>query len=241
MHHPEAREKVSSPERSADWYRVDIQALTYGEYWHLSPGVLVFLIAAVRKFLGSALRINFRVAHPRLYRFLEADEVPPDVHRRLCRLAEQAVQEGFEPQLFAEAPRLESHRACFGHFLLGDDGRVAITIAHFRNQGTTQTAPQVASILEDGLIVSTTAYYSLLLPPDVESVLLPGASLEVLLRKHCRRLSRHEEAGRYAVRIKPAQLQGLIREREQVTFDFHLNRGVLVPMTEDEIAAAQAE
>src|SRR5262249_24924469 len=143
--------------------------------------------------------------------------------------------------LYSEIPCLESHRACFGNVLLGDDGRVTLTIAYVRNLNQAQTALMLASKLEDGLIVSTINNYALRPLPDVESVLLRGADLGRLLAGHRRRLTRFEEQGRSPVALKPAQLPGLIREREKIHFDFHSNRGVYVPMTADEIAAAEAE
>jgi hypothetical protein len=226
---------------SADWYRVDGQALTYGEYWHMAPDALAFLITAARKFLGNAFQFHFSIAHPRLYHFLDEDEVPPEVRRRWQRLADHARREGFEPRLCSEVPCLESHRACFGRVLLGDGNRVTLTIAYVRNQGEAQTALLLASKLDDGLIVSTVSNYGLKPLPDVESVLMSGASLGALLDRHRRRLARFEADGRYAAGVAPAQLPGLIRERELLHFDFHVNRGVYVPMTEDEIAAAQEE
>lgn len=226
---------------SADWYRVDGQNLTYGEFWQMSPGALVFLMVAARKALGFTPRFNFSVAHPRLFRWLEADEVPPEVQRRWKRLAELAETEGFAPQLFSEIPCLESHRACFGYAFLGDDAQTGLTIAYVRHQNQAKTALMLASKLADGLYVSTINNYGLKSLPDVESVLLNGADLIELLDRHRRRLARFEEAGRFAERIKPEELPRLIRERERTHFEFHVNRGVYVPMTEDEIAAAQAE
>jgi hypothetical protein len=73
--------------------------------------------------------------------------------------------------------------------------------------------------------------------PDQDIERYPGERAGGLYRRHVEHLGRMAERGMIPVRLDPNRLEELVLEREVQYVDFHIHRGVFVPMTEEELDA----
>jgi hypothetical protein len=216
-----------------EYYRINGQALTYGEYWRLSPNALVFAYVALRKLLRVPMRFTATVPRPDALYLLEPSQISEGIRRRWQPAVEECQDRGLRLQFCNTLPLLERERATYGASLLRTDGLVGAAIVTSIVPSKEKTVFACLSRLANGrLLVTNDQWKKLETPPEYEHVRLPGASPEVVLDRHLEEIQRE---GRRLLQSDEATWRELVLHWSQRNFDFNLVRGVYVPMTEEEI------
>lgn len=215
------------------YYRTEITKVTVREIWRvLFPNLLGILYVLVRKLLGLPIRTKLAYATSPV--FLDVAQFPADVTASMQSLRQQLEAAGF--------------RLCFGHsvptvgpmegycfdFLDRQDftwGAAIYSRAFAAGHVREERLVVLASQLGDGTIVSTTnARRRLNPPPGVSPTYATGKAVPELMALHAERLS-----DRAVMCFDAAELRRLIVEMGDRNVQFHLRRGVFVPVDPAEL------
>jgi hypothetical protein len=219
-----------------EYYRLNGQALTYAEYWRMSPGVFAFAVAALLKLLHCPLRFTFSIPRLEALTFLEPADIPEWVRDRWQEAVEVCQDEGLRLQFCYTTPVLERGRAAYAGSFLHPEGHVAAAAIAVRHARRTQVAFSCLTRLPGGRWLITSDQPAKMEPhPDDVIVRLVGADPDDVLDRHLEEVRALE---RPPLRIDPGEWPRLVLEREQRHVDFHIVRGVYVPMTEEEVEQA---
>lgn len=216
-----------------EYYRVNGQALTYAEYWRMSPGVLAFAVAAVRKLLHAPMPFTFSLPRPEALYLLEPWEVPVPVRRRWQRAVEACQDRGLRLVFCNTLPLLERDRSSYSAALLRTDGLVGATVVTSVVPRRVETVFACLSRLADGhFLVTIDQPKKMEVPPEYEHVRLPGARPDVVLDRH---LEEIQQEGRRLLQASADDWPHLVLQSSQRLFNFHVARGVYVPLAEEEV------
>jgi hypothetical protein len=216
-----------------DYYRVNGQALSYAEYWRLSPGVFAFCVAALLKLLRCPLPFTFSIPRPEAMDFVAPSEIPVWVRERWEEAVDACRDRGLRLQFCYTVPVLERDREGYAASFLSADGLVAGATVAAATRSKRQAHFACLSRLPAGRYFITSDQGKKMEPhPDDEILRLPGAHPEVVLDRHREEI---EQPDRTVLRIDPAEWPRQVLEREQRHVDYHIVRGVYVRMSEGEI------
>jgi hypothetical protein len=228
------------------YYKVDGQKLSYPEYWRMSPEPLSFLIAALRKLLRIPVEFRFSIPRVDSLDLLDPAEIPARVKKKWRAMIGECEDQGLQVQFYYTLPVLEDTRESYAVTLLSDDGLVATNVTYAGTPSIEKTAFSCLSKLRDGHCLITSSQPKQMEPcPEDEIDRLPGRSPADLLAHHREKISSSADSDRTPVRLNESKLQQLVLQREQGHVDFHIERGVYVPMTKTErrrlLASSQDE
>jgi hypothetical protein len=216
------------------FYKVDSRKRTYGELWRLAPNLRGFVGAALSKLLGIQKPCTFGIRRPEALNLHAEDEVPAAVRERLEPVIAKCAEGNMPLQFYATIDAtIGSHAKAYMATVLHADGytwanAMTVLVRH-RAQPAKFTC---FSLLHDGCYVVTSDQVWKLAPHPGDLVeRMVGASPEAVEKRHYERIT---EPGRRAVHIRPEELAQTILTREQRHVDYQIERGVYVPMTEDE-------
>ena len=216
-----------------EYYRIDGQALTYAEYWRMSPGVFGFTIAAFLKLIRCPMSFTFSIPRPDALTFVEQADVPGWVRRRWEHAMDVCQDEGLRRQFFYTVPTLEDYREGYvASFLFPDRlaGAALIAVAHKNKRKTSFSC--VSRLPGRQYLITSDQRLQMEQHPDDEVVRLVGALPEDILDRHREEIARPDTR---PVPLDPADWPRFVLEREQRHIDYHRVRGVYVRMTEDEV------
>jgi hypothetical protein len=226
--------------RMAVLYKVDSRRRTFAEHWRIHrPNVHGFLVAAFCKLLDIPQRCTFGIRRPEELDLHEPSDVPRAVRERLADTVAACEDLGLDFQFYASVDATVNTRVkAYTAAMLDAQGLIwASAIATLLRGGSNERVQTVKlncfSRLPDGRYVVTSDHVWRTTPhPGDVPVFLPGASPDAVVAAHYRRI--HEPAQR-PVGVREDELAGVILGREQRHVDYQVERGLYVPMTEEEI------
>jgi hypothetical protein len=220
------------------FYRVDGGRLTLAEYWRLSSDLLSFLFAAGRKLLGVPLRFAFTVPRPDRLFVVEFDELPAAARNAMKHPIRDAERAGFRLAFCHRLPVPEPERVGAAAVLLdGHHESVLVVIFGLHGERREVQLGCVSWFADDTLASTTTARKTLTPVPGADIERYPGADAATLAGLHRDHLERLAARGLVPAALDPHRLSEYVLEWELRYVDFHIERGVFVPMTEDELDA----
>ena len=223
------------------YYKVHGGKLTFAEYWRMCPDPLTFLIAAGMKLFGG---ISLDASLPRHEELLtvEYDDLPKSA-KKFTRDAVDALEAAGMTLLFChELDVLEAHRYGVGVVFLARDGRAFATV-NYAKEGEVKKVELnlVTPFKDDTFGITTTAKKQFKPHPDYLSDRHPDATADELYETHQQNLDEWESDGRKPYKLTPATVPQFVLEGEQRFIDFHIERGVFVPMTKAEVRRLRDE
>jgi hypothetical protein len=215
-------------------YKVDSRRRTYAELWRQAPNLRGFFRVALGKLLGVQQPCTFGIRRPEALNRHTAPEVPAPVRQRLEPVLAKCMELNMPFQFYATVDAtIGSQAKAYMATVLHADGSTwaSATTVVVRNR-TRPAMFNCFSLLHDGRYVVTSDHAWKLAPHPGDLVeRLVGAPPEAVEARHSERLA---EPGRRAVHVRPEELERTILTREQRHVDYQIERGVYVPMTEDE-------
>ncbi len=219
-------------------YRLSLRGLTTQDLRALSPNWVSFALLWMVRTLRFELTT---LAGIPLFDHLDevAYESIPEASRNALRAMETACQAaGLMRRCCYRSPIIAPGPGDFGLIFSASDGRITVNL-HAQWQRHTSPMTVVGTIVASSrlgnggwLISSNTAWWSLDPPPNTERRHDPNWSPEELLAQHQRWLS---ERNVEATPIDRAQLLDEQATREREFLQMMIDRGILVPMTEQEL------
>jgi hypothetical protein len=223
------------------YYQVDASRLTLAEYWRMSPNALTFLFAAAMRAIG-AMSFDFSIPRPDELRVVDLDDLPDSALKCLRPALNDFRTAGLELALCHEADVLEDHRYGAGLAFLARDGRSFGAVNYGEENDIRRVEISLVSPFDDDTFgVTTTAKKQFKPHPAYLNVRFPEMTAGELCAAHDRNLDRWESDGKRPRRITRESLPGLILEAEQRFVDFHVERGVFVPMSKAEVRLLRGE
>jgi hypothetical protein len=220
------------------YFRTDTTRLTFGELWRISSRLPVFLRACVNKVFGLRAPVRWAVRHELTIRALHTEEVPGAALAVLEPLIEEFQQLGARLAFYHATPavgNLEGYAAV----LLPPEHNFFIVVVWARSQisrwGNETSGCGVTSQLQNGSFFTTTNLPRKFNKPPASRVLrLRGATPTELAERHQEAVA---ESGLSAILIhSEEQLKSILEEIKRRNFEWHLGRGVYLPLTGEELA-----
>jgi hypothetical protein len=221
-------------------YKVDSRRRSFAEHWRIQwPNVGSFLFAAFCKLLGIPQRCTFGIRRPEKLYLHEPSGVPRIVRQRLANAVRECEDVGLAFQFYASVDATVGGPAkAYLAAMLDAEGltwaSVIGVLVRRENSDCAQPARLTCfSLLPDGRYVVTSDHQWKITPhPDDLPEYLVGAAPDAVVARHYERM---DEPALRPVAVREDQLAGIILGREQRHVDYQVERGVYVPMTQEEI------
>ena len=225
---------------AARYYKIDVQGITYTELRRLLPGWIPFLIVALIKLLGFHRRLSSGILYPNEVVRRDAG----DLSHRAAEVLRPAVAEWEDHGLqlafygtFEAQPLVDTDWALA--VLLSEDGSIVgttvyarTTVGQFSQEGLFSSA---VSRMPDGVLLATTTrqrdYHD---PPFRREHYLTGRTIAEVAAHHRYRLG---NIPLEPERFSPPELLDFHREEGRRRMQAMIERGVLVPMSAEEVEA----
>jgi Zn-dependent protease len=228
------------------YYEVDLRnaqrkEFAFGVPWHRMP------LIALMKFLGA--RFQGTTDDPPVESLIPfevgPETLPPVLQVLFAPLAEELASLGFQPLLHHDIPyprhATHSHWATFLHSSGKAWARIHCRIWTGEGPERIFLFPMFFSALDDGsFFVSSAGKQDMLMPEGVTMVNQVGASATELWDRHNQELASLHL--RQPIRVGSVeQLRELMEQHHGKLRDFNLNRGVFLPLSEQEQQQTQAQ
>ena len=211
------------------YFMVDSGRLSFAEYWRMSPNILVFSIAAIAKLFGG-LPMTFSIPLVDRLHTLPFEFLPTPAREALAGPIAELESERFTLQFCLKLPVLEADRLACGAVLLSADGLTWSQLSFAQDPNFTQVALSCISKFQDGTLRRVTTEKKQLQPhPDHVIIRCPGASAKEIYETHLQYL-RQWETEEIPIRLTPQAVREEILDLERKAIEFHVQRGVFVPM-----------
>lgn len=218
------------------YYRLDGGQLTYAEYWRLSPEPLSFLIAAGRKLVGWPIRFAFAIPRPDRLFLVDQDELPDAARSAMWPMVRKAKAAGFRLVFHHRLAVPEPHRVGAAAALLDEYALTCFYVMFAQDGGQRQVQLTCSSRFADSTRAITTTLHKTLEPvPGNHIERHPGADPAALYARHQEHLAALESQGLVPMWLDPDRLADVVLEWEVGYVDFHIGRGVFVPMAQEEL------
>ncbi len=220
------------------FYRVDASRVTFREYLY-DNSWLVAPIVAVIKLLH--LRTPFSTDDPSVENLaafeVEEADVPAEVRERFAPLTDELEALGFGQPIFHQIYTAEQHTYIYWATFAHPTGRAAARIHHrvWARPGTHKSYlfPVFLSELADGsFVVSSAGKRDMAMPKSIEARYQPGASAAELWQTHERRIDERLPCQPAYAQTR-AQLRQMIERHHGALVEFHVNRGVFRPISQE--------
>ena len=226
------------------YYKIDSRKLTFGEYWSFCQGKPhVFLVVSILKILRIPCTLSQGLPEARKYDDLRIREDELSIEARLsfCNHAIPLAQKGFDLISYAALTNnlmpIQTYVADYLH----QDKSVMLRLFYSRSEGPSLTITECISlvtILENGLDITTTnRNNSFKSPPDQINSVIKTSDLEKLIKVHTSNIQKYTSSATIRLIHSPAEFEECAFGLEKKFYDYNVQRGVLVEMTPDEIAA----
>jgi Zn-dependent protease len=226
------------PLPTSEFYKIDSTRVSLREYWWGARSAFVFLIACCIKLLrirlpSSADDPNVESLHP--FEMAESS-FPEDVRTRLAPLTAELQQLGFHSPAFHAIEdafhRTTTYLVTLRHTSGEAFGRIHHRIWTYPHPAKVSLFAEFVSAFEDGSFLwSLASKPDMQAPPSCRTNRRVGASATALWSAHLEELGR----ARFSKAVVPmrttADLVAACEHHHRVVRDFHLRRGVFVPMT----------
>jgi hypothetical protein len=220
------------------YIRTDITQMRFGELWHVTSSLPVFLFGCFHKLIGISPRFRHAVCHEDGIRVVSPRDVPQDALEGLAPAIEEFQRLGCRPAFYQTVPTAGNLEGFSAVLLAPDHNAIAaVTWSHVWISGRSNitSGSALTSRLHDGTFFSTTNHRRRLdTPAEFKIVRLRGATPTTLLERHRAALA---EAGSPATRIETVEdAKEILTEAKRINFGFNVSRGVWVPLTPQEHA-----
>jgi hypothetical protein len=222
------------------YYKSDVRGMTYTELRRMIPGWISFLIVAAIKLLGFHKKLGLGFPYPNEMIPLEPSQFPPRSAEALrpavAEWEDQGLRLAFYGTFGAEWP---VERECSVATLLSKDGSIVATTLYVRTTVGQFCQEQIfssaVSRMPDGVLLATTTqkrdYHD---PPFRRVHYLTGRTIAEVAAHHRYRLG---NIPLEPERFSPAKLLDFHREEGRRRIKAMIERGVLVPMSAEEVEA----
>ena len=221
------------------YYKTDSRRLTFREYWNII-GFPRVIFPWICKVLAIPLRLPEGIPGPTPFKemLVELPTIPEPARQQVGEKLESLRALGFgQSWCFLPKDSLMSGTG-YGAMALHHSGQVAAKIVYAK-YGTVETLVQgFITKLADGRTILTTDNKPRLLPPsgvDVER--LAGASTMVLWKRHSKRMLAASSVSAPIIFANLDHIAAFEDEYSRRNCEFHIARGVWVPMSSDEVEA----
>lgn len=233
----EAPRSAAGGREASHLYWIDCRRLTYAELWRLVDNPYAWLVLTLAKTLRLPIRIQTDFAD--LDRLVRVERAALALWvLESARETEAACEAaGLAFQFAFRRPSPGAIRVSVALVHLSGDRLVlgAIHVFHVRSRHLEQLRVVLAlsSELSDSRhLVTTNAARILDSQPRCDAVHLKGRPPEAVIAEHRKRL---DETGAAAVPYDPDRLEAIELGYHHEIIQFHVQRGVFVPMTVDEV------
>jgi Zn-dependent protease len=226
------------------YFRTENRRLTFRECWWLAPGWRV-LFLWIPKVLRIPLELGAGLPAPRPFeeRWVDPASLPPEVREVLDVKARGLMKLGFDLCHYHVLVGSLMTSESGGCYMVHASGEIVATILFARNyadNGSTNEGEVTAFLtpkLDGSMLITTNQAQKLESSPANEVLHQPGAFAETLLASHQERLAAVRALGKLLPRriTETPELAQLVDAHEQRSFDFHVRRGVWVPMTAPQV------
>jgi hypothetical protein len=235
---PDNSQPADEQPPAARYYKIDVQGVTYTELRRMLPGWIPFFIVAVIKLLGFSRRLSSGIPYPNQVVRLDAGDLSPRAAEILGPAVAEWEDHGLHLAFYAtfEADPLGDTDWAIA-VLLSDDGSTVgttvyarTTVGQFSQEGVFSSA---VSRMPDGVLLITTTrrrdYHD---PPFRREHYLTGRTIAELAAHHRYRLC---NIPLEPERFSSSQLLDFHREEGRRRMEAMIERGVLVPMSAEEV------
>jgi hypothetical protein len=215
------------------FYKINMAALQLRELWRLTPWIALPVVL-VWKLLG-------RTTGTLQYGYWFDDNVVRIDWKKMAPMARHALQE-----FVAVAEKLGARfMFCYQTVSVGDTEGYAVALLHpdatawvgatwVRAVHRVESVHFVSTTFQDGAVLSTSSGRKRLdTPAGITVIRLPGASVEELFARHRQELATCSD--RQPVILDENGLVALIAQTRRLLAENFIQRGVWVPMTDDEV------
>lgn len=215
--------------------------LNLREYRRISKNVLELIIGVCFKFLRIRMPMSFAFADTSHFHRIAPEQLSPRARENIKPVADDALALNLKYAFSYWLPTVGTIEGAAATFL-SEDGRSVLLIIYARTwtQVTVdeKTVFAFMSRLADGnALVTSGAKGDLDAPSHILGESYPGDSMNKVFERHLSRLS---DAGGSVLGIRDAdELEHVLREYENENFEFNVNRGVYVPISDGELARLQ--
>lgn len=224
-----------------EYYKINSGRLSFAEYWRMSPNAVVFVIAAGAKLFGG-IPMNFSIPRIDTLHTIDWEEMPSRAARRMEPSIKLLESLGYKYGFCFEMPILELERFFGVCVLLAEDAVQFAGVAYLEPPNEKRLILSILTEFTDGTFgVTTTAKKELEPEPNDRIHRHLTASADKLDHLHQQHLQRWRDDGLEPVVQTWSRLPQVILDAEQSTVDFHVKRGVFVPMTKAEIRKLRDE
>jgi hypothetical protein len=220
----------------ATYYRTDIRKTTFAEIWRISSTYSSFLSGCKLKLLNRKLPVSHAFRYDDRVVVVPPETVPQEVSAFFGPAVEEFESLGAQLAFYHTAPavgKLEGYSAV----LLAKDRYSYIVLVWVEvrvgRRPKKNSGMAITSQLQDGSFFTTTNLPRRFnLPPAFKAQRVLDGAPAVLFDKHQQGLRESESP---AIRIQgDSHVKELIAEVKRVTFEWHFNRGVYLPLTTEE-------
>lgn len=238
--------QIESGNASPEYFRTENRKLTFRECWWLARGWrAVFLW--VPKLLGIPMELGAGLPCPRPFaeRWVDPAQMPGEVRENLESRSHDLMKLGFDLAHYHVLAGNLMTSESGGCYMINGSGETVATILYarsFAEDGQFHESDVTAFLtpLTNGrMLVTTDQEQKLESSPGDDIVREPNARVADLLAEHGARIVAARVAGELAPgRITDTpQLAAVVDAHEQRSFDFHVKRGVWVPMPPAQVQA----
>ena len=237
---------TESSDATHEYFRTENRKLTFRECWWLARGWRVIFLW-VPKVLGIPMELGAGLPRPRPFaeRWVDPAQMPREVREKLEARSHELMKLGFDLAHYHVLVGNLMTSEAGGCYLLHASGETVVTTLYarsFAGPGDFHESDVTAFLtpLANGkMLVTTDQEQKLESAPGDDIVRLPHTRPTDLYLAHEARLGAARAAGELARdRITDtAQLAQVVDAHEQRSFDFHVKRGVWVPMQAPQVEA----
>lgn len=219
------------------YYKIRGRGISLREYRRMCPDPFTFCIAVLALPFGG---IAPAWSIPLVDRIpdVDLDDLPKGVARTLERHAERFEEEGYRTLFHYELPLLERDRLTAATILLSADGWSMAQVLYLKNSAESQVGLTVGCWCEDGTYATVTnRKLELDVPPGHRTERYVGAPPGELVDRFLGHAADWDHTeGMRAVKLDEAKVRQMLVAAEREAAEFYADRGVIVRMTEKELA-----
>lgn len=216
------------------FYKTRMNRLTFGELWRMTPGPLTFLIASGMKLFGGLPDGDFGFCRLDALERLDDSEIPDHVHHSWSGWLDACEAEGIGLEFYYTIPFVGHDTEAYAAAMLHSGGLVAAHALYARQKHVEKSVLVLFTRMGDGRhLVTSSKHKELVSPHGFDVVRLPGRAPDDVVARHLERVRSAEGA----LPIRAGLLEHFIVEFSNLETDFHIERGVYVPMPEEEVAS----
>ena len=222
------------------YFKTDWTRATLGEIWNASPNLLTTTALYLAKLLRVRPRPFFGFAFGNV-EFWPLETLPPRIGVAIGDDLQFLTERGFVPQ-FLSSIECVGDAEILSHIGLDTAGQRWSTISYSRLSANQRTLEEhsvtITARLANGIFLSTTnARLRNLAPAEFDTEYLTTESVAEVLTRHSDRLARSDQT---QVSVSAANLRQMIREIVQLSLRFNEARGLIKPLSLNELAAIEA-